>query len=432
MLQDLLIILKTKSLLIILSISAFVRLIFYLIYLPSTPSSFGPDEGTYAALANYVALGLPAVDFPVYGANLYNSSRSLILPSAGLIKLGFDALDATRLISSVYGFLSSIFLGLIFLNCYQFLGDSQGLNPKVFKKSPVFFFGLFTFFPSNFLWSTIGLRESASQFFLIATSYFLLKFVLEFGGQKWTYGTFSVFTLMLAHGARPETALIFTLVALIFALYVMMTSRKISPAIVIFLGLTFGQIFTAPGVLSQNELKAFPVVEKSEMSPTAKPQETNQSAAPNTQLSRYCKEIDQIILENQKEYVCKKITNYLVNSRNPAKNLQEQILKSQILESKRNLNALDAQSALPINSCQNDSQEIKTLLQCNLKELPYRLFSFLFRPLPVLDQGSSSMNFAAFENLIWLFLIPFTLYSSLQRHKNKFEKFLNLILFPIS
>jgi hypothetical protein len=430
MLQDLLTILKTKPLLIIFSISGLVRLLFYYIYLPSTPSSFGPDEGTYAALAKYVALGLPVQEFPGYGANLYNSARSVTIPSAGLIKFGFDAIDATRLVSSIYGFLSPIFLAMIFLNCYRFLSNSQRVSAKVFEKRVVFLLVVFTFFPSNFVWSTIGLRESASQFWLIATMFFLLKFGLGLGGQKWAYGILSVFSLTLAYGARPQTALIFSLVAFIFALLLMIKKCKFSPAILIFLGVALGQAFTTvPNVNAQIELVALPLVDQTqEQAITPKPVEIGKSASPEKLLSSLCKRLNQIIIQKNKQYICKEIKDYSIVDFKPVENLQQQLLTAQVLEYKRNVNALDAQSALPVTSCQNTSKGIRVLLTCNLKELPYRLFAFLFRPLPLLDHGSLVMNYAGIENLVWLFLIPYTLFYTLRGKKNNFEKQLKLIL----
>jgi hypothetical protein len=66
------------------------------------------------------------------------------------------------------------------------------------------------------------------------------------------------------------------------------------------------------------------------------------------------------------------------------------------------------------------------LIECNLKELPYRLFAFLFRPLIFFDQGSTTLNFAALENLGWMILVPLSVWVSLRRRENTVDRFINL------
>ena len=77
--------LTSKPVIVILSISAAIRVLFQFALLPNSPAVFGPDEGTYALLAKYVSQGLPVEEFPAYGPGLYNSAKSITLPSAFLI-----------------------------------------------------------------------------------------------------------------------------------------------------------------------------------------------------------------------------------------------------------------------------------------------------------------------------------------------------------
>jgi hypothetical protein len=99
---------------------------------------------------------------------------------------------------------------------------------------------------------------------------------------------------------------------------------------------------------------------------------------------------------------------------------------NQILEYKRNINALNAQSALPTSTCQNLSRDIFILIECNLKELPYRLFAFLFRPLIFFDQGSATLSFAVLENLGWMILVPLSIWVSLRKRENVVDRLINL------
>jgi hypothetical protein len=62
--SDLKIVLSSKMVLFILSLSASLRVLFFFIFLPNTPSPFGPDEGTYGALVKFVSEGISALSRP--------------------------------------------------------------------------------------------------------------------------------------------------------------------------------------------------------------------------------------------------------------------------------------------------------------------------------------------------------------------------------
>ncbi|MCX6443327.1 MAG: hypothetical protein NTW43_04060, partial [Actinobacteria bacterium] len=90
--------------------ASFVARVIMFFVLPNSPSSLAPDEGTYAALTRWIAESKPATDFPAFGEGLYLSGRSIIIPSSVLNRIGMGELDAVRLVSSLYGFLSLVLL----------------------------------------------------------------------------------------------------------------------------------------------------------------------------------------------------------------------------------------------------------------------------------------------------------------------------------
>ena len=96
--------------------ASFVARVIVFFALPKTPSSLGPDEGTYAALTKWIGESNPADKFPAYGQGLYLSGRSIISPASILYRAGINELDAVRIISTVYGFCSLIMLVLLILN----------------------------------------------------------------------------------------------------------------------------------------------------------------------------------------------------------------------------------------------------------------------------------------------------------------------------
>ena len=437
MVSDLRHALASKHILAILFLSAFIRLIFYSIILPKSPSSFGPDEGNYAALAKYVSEGLPVEEFPNFGPGLYNSAKSVILPSAGLIKLGIEELSAIRLISTLYGIASSLMLAMCFFS-YQKIRhkNSQECNSSADFRF-VSLLALFSFLPSNFIWSTIGLRESGSQFWLIASFYMLLKLFNAVGGDKLRFALLAVVVLTFAYGTRPQTALIFSVVALALSAALLVKLKKIALFVVIAAGTILGQAFTTtPVVASKETLGAFRVVAPSlTQNSTAKPSDApqNSTAKPTevsvssekVNLSDKCQRPNQTILFDGQLFQCKSKKTYEVVKRNPVVTIQQQILTTQILEYKRAVNALDAQSALPLVKCQNFSQDVVTLIKCNAAELPYRFFAFLFRPLLFFDKGSTFLELAAIENLGWLTLISLFFFVLLRPKKNLIERVLS-------
>ena len=356
--------LTSKPMIVILSISATIRVLFQFVLLPNSPSVFGPDEGTYALLAKYVSQGLPVEEFPAYGPGLYNSAKSITLPSAFLIKFGLEELTAVRTIASVYGLASTLLLVLSFIAYLRLRNENiQELSSSLDKKF-ICTLVFFAFLPSNFIWSTIGLRESGSQFWLITTFYLILKLLNSTCKDLWKFTSLAAFSLTFAYGTRPQTALVFSFVGFLFCTAILLKFRKFMPLIAILIGIFAGQAFTA--------------------TPTT----------PTTP--------------------------------NPLKTLQNQVLTVKILEYKRSVNALGAQSALPVSTCQSSSNEIVKIIKCNLSELPYRLFAFLFRPLIFFDQSSTTLNFAALENLGWMILVPLSVWVSLRRRENTVDRFINL------
>ena len=152
MLRDLRVVFQMKSILLILAASITLRLFIFFFVLPSSPSRFGPDEGTYASLAKFVSRGTSVTDFPAYGAGLYNSARSIILPSVLFIKIGINELDAVRITSSIYGTASILFFSLIVVAYYDIKFKSVLIIKESFNRKTILLIGLFAFLPSNFIW----------------------------------------------------------------------------------------------------------------------------------------------------------------------------------------------------------------------------------------------------------------------------------------
>lgn len=361
--------------------SAIIRFLFF-VFLPGSASKFGPDEGTYATLAKYVSEGLPVKHFPVYGSELYNSGRSFFLPSTLLIKLGINELNAVRLTSTIYGFASILILAMTYQSLQQILKFNFRKKQSHFNKESIILVGIFAFIPSNFVWTTIGLRESSSQFWLMTSFYFLLKIYLDSGLKLLGYVVLSIISIMFSFGSRPESAFVFSIVTLSFSIYALIKLRKIAPMLAVLLGFILGQIFTSSWDSSK---------------------EMNQNSG-----------FDRKPIVKQDVSDGKEREKSVISDHELANNLR--IFK--FIEDKRNLNSIGAESALPQTNCVDQSQDFIGILKCNSLILPYRLFTFLFRPLFVFDEGTLFVKLASLENLVWLVIIPFSLFVAFRRDVN--------------
>ncbi len=455
--SDLIYALRSPWVQLTLFASFIFRLIFFSLYLPKTPSAFGPDEGTYAKLASFVAENSPVEEFPIFGPALYNSSRSLIVPSSALVRLGLNDLYAVRAISSIYGLLTSLFIILCVVAILQ--RRNRGDVLRDFRVSLVFPVFLFSFLPSNFLWSTLGLRESASQFWIIATFYFLLKVHFGLGKSSFLYFIPASTSLVLAFGARKETALVATMTALIAGIFVAIMTRNVNILGVAALGLIGGQMFTAvPQVKAVEVFYLEPTqnvetkspnptqnvetkspnptqnVETKSPNPTQNvetkspnPTQNVETKSPKPSLKApvgVCIDDNQTIQLQSGDFICTKLVETKREVINPIESTKNQFVAVKALEETRKVRSIDAQSALPEGNCKNYESQIQRVVLCSLKELPYRLSSFLLRPFPIIDSGSQFFSLAGLENIIWMLLLLTVIYLVYTVRTSKTEKFI--------
>jgi len=376
------------ELLFIVVIAAITRLIAFA-FLPNSPSMFGPDEGTYANLASWVAEGREVSSFPSFGAGLYNSTRSLILPSALFVKLGIDPLVSVRFTSLVYGVLSVYLFGKLL---YELSKETTSPNLNYGRRLSLFLTIIFAFLPSVFLWSVIGLRESASSFWILASTYTLISLIK----QKWSLRTLAnfkefliqaslcVFAIIFSFGARLETTLVF-LAFFCTSLMILKQGHRLIIFVVCLFSIAGGYFYTF----------------------TPSETVTSETVTSETVTSET-------------------VTSETVLRADTVRELSSEAIVSLInlLNQKSNLNTLDAATALPRNTCSEIYNSISSLSRCNAQEIPYRLFSVLLRPLPVFDNGSTVNNLASLENVLWLVLISMFMFATASLLKKKDDFFL--------
>jgi hypothetical protein len=315
--------------------------------LPNTPSFLAPDEGTYAFLTKWIGESKPASEFPAYGQGLYLSGRTMIVPASLLYRAGFHELDSVRLVASIYGFCALVLIVLMTLKIYSQYpakGTHQTRNVRLI-------FGMllvFAFLPSHFVWSNLGLRESATEFWLITT--FISFFVMFHHQEKITMLSLVIFTASIAFtfSARPQVGWVLG-VALIA--YLTLNLKKTNtyfllPVVLcaVILGSTLNLGSTVGGTAS----------------------------------------------------TVGGIFNPLLTA-------------GEIAEYKQQVNQLHAASVIKTQSCRTESPSLVAspptkfdAYFCIAWRAPYMVTTFLFRPILGVDVSSKSSLLAAFENLVWI------------------------------
>ena len=408
-----------KSKLYAIVFASFVVRVMAFFVLPNTPSSLGPDEGTYGAAANWTALGKPATEFPAYGAGLYQSGRSLLLPAALFNKIGFSPLNSVRLTATLYGFLVVCLIVTIILKTalkHKKFAEFIDQNPRNFFS----LFSIFVFLPSEFAWSTLGLRESVTQFWTIL-AFSLLFLILHLNEKVSLSATCGfILSIILTFSARPQVGWVLGVTLLLYLLVRIRNriARLLIPITV--LGIFFGYTATvalsievsetyvakrilltsAPSISVASPSKAIVQPSKSRK-PTASPTTEDENNA-----SKLCNFNGQEIELNDLYYLCEsKIEKKtIVDLKNPGSAVIDQ---ADTIQVRHESNKVGAASAIKTQECPFASSSRLEKYACIAYRAPYTTYTFLVRPMLGADVTSNSSLFAAVENIFWLGAILF-------------------------
>ena len=361
---------------------SFVTRIIGFFLLPNTPSFLGPDEGTYGAVTDWTEQGFPAKDFPDYGEGLYLSARTFIWPSVFFNQLGLSPLNSVRLTATIYGLFTLFLVVFIFLKSVDkriAIADFVTKNTNLV----VVIFVVFAFLPSHFVWSLLGLRESAAEFWTLsafASLYWIFHLEKKFS-LKAVF--FLVAAIVFAFSSRPQVGWVLGITILIFLL--VNIRKKIS-------------LILIPVVLTSVVLGFTGTT-----GTTSAPGAPGATGATGTITSTGSK-----IFGSLK--TAAEITAY-----------------------KHRVNQMDAASVIATQSCpledlgkdgrdrfmeyfSNPPSSLGTYF-CIAWRAPYMTATFLFRPLIGLDTTSTSSLFGALENILWLGTFIFILGMLIKRRR---------------
>ena len=336
----------------IVAASFIARLIMFFV-LPSTPSSLAPDEGTYAALTKWIAESKPAADFPAFGEGLYLSGRSIIVPSSALNRIGMNELDAVRLVSTLYGFLSLVLLTFFALKLLNKRDDLSKFNSRLI----LFFFFVFAFLPSHFVWSTLGLREGPNEFWVLSTFisvYAIFHFKTRF--QALMYLALFA-SIVMCFSTRPQVGLVLGVGLLIYFITQIRQAKSLIAIAAVLSAVFLGSIATSGNA-------GVSIIED-----------------PGVVITM----VDGI----------------------PSKQAGNQVDAASIIET--------PDCPLSENSVIASAPSRVETYACIIWRAPYMTSTFLLRPFIVGDVTSSSSAFAATENLIWILAFGLIAYFIVKR-----------------
>ena len=365
--------------------------------LPNSASNLAPDEGTYAGLAEIVAKGVPE-DKTQFREGLYLISRAFIVPASLLVRVGFSGLDAVRLIASLYGLLSFTLIAFMLLKIIDSQQEPESFISKN-QKSVLILFVIFGLLPSHLIWSVLGLREAAMEFWvLIVFSLVFYVFGVKKSASKLAFLGILI-AIPLVFSSRPHVGWVLGVTLLIyFLIKVKAKAAQILIPLTI-IGMVSGYVVTTAYSVESTEV--FVAHTKMiESSPSATPSPTATTPA-EFDASKLCESEGQEVSIGESKYICTKEVEKksIVGLKNPWGALVDQ---ADVIPVRHEGNKVGAASVIKTLSCPITGESRIDKYFCIAYRAPYMTFTFLFRPMLGVDVTSSSSLFAAAENIFWL------------------------------
>jgi hypothetical protein len=381
---------------------------------PKSPIEIIGDEGIYAKLASWIASSNPANEFQGYGEKLYLSSRSLILPASGLVRLGISELDSVRLISSIYGLLTLLLIVTLVIQASRRVADP--LSPRN-QKIIFALVAIFALLPSHFIWSVFGLRESSNEFWLIATFVSLYCFYTYSGISRLIASATLVTSIIFVFYSRTQVGWVLVISLFLVVIFRIKEKTSIYLMPLVFIAMYSGFLSTSATTYTyQNvyelRINSTPTPTK-DSTPTPTKDSTPTPTKDSTPTPEICNGKQKSIQIDGSTYECivvGKVKKSNKNS-NPAPDIVGQITR---LPYQQEANQTYANSRIEQPFCPFEGTGQVNDILCLGWRAPYTTATFLFRPLPFIDTTSASSAFAAAENMLWILMFLLITYRIFQ------------------
>jgi|GEM_PF-7017812 len=409
-----------------------------------------PDEYTWSNLTIWLVEGKDLTQFDGFDRSPFYGAQSLVVPSAWQVEfLNISGLNAVRNTSLLYG------IGSLLVFFYSIKLISRSNFSSLSRKQFSFALGILLIYglmPSHLFWSLVGLRDSASEFFVLLTVFFVCKSLIF---KKWRWYALPLVTLfsIISFSARAQTAWVLcALVGIVGAISVF-TKAKRPELFIVAIGAFFvGQLFseipekvlTKEVVITQGEKSLTLIFEnytliqqKSDgLRIKVKDGKLVPTDSASFDSSNINEEISLVDVENASKILgligdtdsgsnntdnadsgsnntdnadSGSDINYTVKERkdsqtNVLQGAGKPIERLGSLEYERGVKRLDAESAISEFECKSFGVNLLDRSLCLVEKVIYQFFSFLFRPMFFETSVSLEFKFAAYENILWLAL----------------------------
>jgi hypothetical protein len=304
---------------------------------------------------------------------------------------------------------------------------AREIESKVTPYSNKLIFGfilVFAFFPSRFLWSIVGYRESANEFWIMCV--FILTYVFFFIGSKTRIPIAFLLgiSLVFVFSSRQQVGLLLMATLLIASLFRTKERSTILFVFAVLVGSTAGYISTTSFSVVVTD------VYRADDTSTAAPTSTSMPQL-GLAASRLCDGASATILVEGKTFKCTKVGSKrkVVGLENPASIAVKSI---ELIRYKQLINQEDAQSSIQTLYCPLEAERLLNKIACLAWRAPYASVTFLFRPLPLVDTTGFTSYFAAAENTLWIFGVFFLLHGLLtKRDLNRSSRLMPVTIFLI-
>jgi len=397
-----------------------------------------PDESTWSNLTNWLVEGKDMTQFPSFDRSPFYGAQSLIVPSAWQVEfLNISSLNAVRNTSLIYG------MGCLIVFFYALKLITRSEFSNLSKKHFTFAMGallVYGLMPSHLFWSLVGLRDSASEFFLLLTVFFVCK---SFLSKKWRWSALPLVGLLsvISFSARAQTAWVLcALVGIIGLMSIFTKTKRPELAVLALTAFFIGQLLSeVPSKMLLEEVVVTQGNQSLSLTYTngeffyQKPVEVwlklengklvikTLSMDSESSLESKILKLDESIATVLRAVI--KNNDYGSSSledSNDGPEINIVIKSSEFQESnilqgasklidrlenlpiEREGKRENAKSPIPEHECSSFESNSLVPSLCTADKVFYQFFAFLFRPLIVEKATSLEFTLAAYENLLWL------------------------------
>lgn len=367
----------SKSFVVVALTLLIVKWLFVLVIFPSS-SIVAPDEGAYVQLVAWIVDGQDWREWRGgSGGKFFPAGFTLLGPATLIHAIGVEPLLGLRLVSGFYTLMTLVVVMSI-------VRKVNGLNGSLVESRiyawQVFWIAVWLFLPSSALWSSLGLKEAALQFYLSLAVWGVLSLAPQSDGwigrlSPWLALIVGVFGMSFS---RSEMGLLFGFALLFTCVVHFRTLKALALALslaVLFLSF-LGYVLSRPQVA---------------LSETAANQESVQSS--------------ETVFSSPGEFWEPGLEIYIP----PPDNESLRTRLSAFLQwpgERRDALRDGAASQVPRASCEALSGDAD-VLACEVRRLPVATFWVLASPNPLSGPAPTSAlaKVAGFENLAWLLLV---------------------------